>query len=79
MTSANPMNMNDDVMTSVDVAKFLHVHLGSIRRWSRSGALKGYRLGGRGDWRFMKSDVLDFLFGSGELVGSEGSKTEKGI
>jgi len=41
----------DAIMTSAEVAEFLKVHLGSVRRWSRSGKLKGYRLGERGDWR----------------------------
>jgi excisionase family DNA binding protein len=54
---------NSTLMTATEVAAFLKVHLGSVRRWSRSGKLKGYRLGGRGDWRYDRKDVLAFLHG----------------
>ena len=51
------------VMTASEVAEFLKVSIGAVRRWTRSGQLTGYRLGGRGDWRYLKKDVLIFLFG----------------
>lgn len=44
----------ETVMTSVEVAKFLKVSTVAVRRWTREGALKGYRLGGTGDWRYLK-------------------------
>jgi len=49
------------IMTSSEVARFLKVHLGSVRHWTHAGELKGYRLGERGDWRYLQKDVLDFL------------------
>ena len=59
----NRLEWNDEdvIMTSSEVAKFLKVHLGSVRRWTRSGELKGYRLGKRGDWRYLRKDVIAFL------------------
>jgi excisionase family DNA binding protein len=51
----------DEVLTCNEVARMLKVNLGTVRRWSRQGKLKGYRLGGVGDWRFLRKDVLDFL------------------
>jgi excisionase family DNA binding protein len=54
---------NDDLMTGGEVADFLRVHIASVRRWARSGQLRGYRLGGRGDWRFHRRDVMAFLRG----------------
>lgn len=51
------------VMTASEVAKYLKVSIGAVRRWTRSGQLTGYRLGGRGDWRYLKKDVMIFLFG----------------
>ncbi|HEY33299.1 MAG TPA: helix-turn-helix domain-containing protein [Dehalococcoidia bacterium] len=48
-------------MTSSDVADFLKIQVNSVRRWSRTGKLKGYRLGDRGDWRYLRGDVLAFL------------------
>jgi excisionase family DNA binding protein len=53
-----------EVMTAADVAAFLKVGVGVVRRWTRIGSLKGYRLGGRGDWRYVKKDVLNFLYGN---------------
>ncbi len=52
-----------DLMTGGEVADFLRVHIASVRRWARSGQLHGYRLGGRGDWRFHRKDVMAFLRG----------------
>jgi len=34
-----------------------------VRRWTREGNLKGHRLGGKGDWRYVKKDVINFLYG----------------
>lgn len=52
---------DNSIMTSGEVARYLKVHLGSVRRWTRSGELKGYRLGKRGDWRYLRKDVIAFL------------------
>jgi len=52
----------DEVMTSNEVAQFLKVSIVAVRRWSRCGKLKGYRLGGRGDWRYLQQDVLAFFY-----------------
>jgi len=54
---------NEEVMTATEVAAFLKVSVSAVRRWSRNRKLKGYRLGGRGDWRYLKTNVLDFLYG----------------
>jgi excisionase family DNA binding protein len=52
------------IMTTGDVAKFLKVGVGAVRRWTREGKLKGHRLGGKGDWRYLRKDVMDFLYSS---------------
>ena len=54
---------SEEVMTATEVAAFLKVSVSAVRRWSRNRKLRGYRLGGRGDWRYLKSNVLDFLYG----------------
>jgi excisionase family DNA binding protein len=59
---ARLIDQDNEVLTSGEVADLLKVHLSSVRRWSRSGKLKGYRLGGDGDWRFLRKDVLAFLY-----------------
>ena len=50
------------IMTCDEVAEFLRVHISSVRRWSRGGKLRAYKVGGRGDWRYRKQDVLAFLY-----------------
>jgi excisionase family DNA binding protein len=52
---------DNEVRTSNEVAELLKVHLSSVRRWSRNGKLRGYRLGSGGDWRFLRKDVIAFL------------------
>lgn len=58
------IKMSDDkaIMTCDEVAEFLRVHVSSVRRWSRCGKLRAYKVGGRGDWRYRKQDVLAFLY-----------------
>ena len=53
----------DQMMTGQQVASFLNVGIGTVRRWTRYGKLKGYKVGGRGDWRYFREDVLTFLHG----------------
>jgi excisionase family DNA binding protein len=56
--------MSEQLMTTDEVAKYLKVNLSSVRRWSREGKLKGYRLGGSGDWRYVRPEVVAFVRGS---------------
>ncbi len=67
---------NEAIMTCDEVAEFLRVHVISVRRWSRSGKLRAYKVGGRGDWRYRQQDVLGFLYntntkgqGQSEVIG----------
>jgi excisionase family DNA binding protein len=60
----NPM------LTSNEVARLLNVHINTVRRWSNSGILRAYRIGTRGDRRFVRIDVLNFLLEQAELVKS---------
>jgi excisionase family DNA binding protein len=53
-----------EIMTGAEVAAFLKVGIGAVRRWTREGKLKGHKLGGKGDWRYLKPDVIAFLFGN---------------
>ena len=50
------------IMTCDEVATFLRVHVSSVRRWSRGGKLRAFKVGGRGDWRYRHQDVLAFLY-----------------
>lgn len=64
-----------EIMTCDEVAEYLRVHVSSVRRWSRSGKLIAFKVGGRGDWRYREQDVLAFLYdanregkGQGEVM-----------
>ena len=60
---SNGKNSGDKaIMTCDEVAEFLRVHVSSVRRWSRCGKLRAYKVGDRGDWRYRKQDVLAFLY-----------------
>ena len=66
---------SQDVMTASEVAGFLKVSIGAVRHWTRDGKLKGHRLGGMGDWRYLKNDVMSFFYG--EPAGSHLSSGRK--
>jgi excisionase family DNA binding protein len=53
-----------DIMTAAEVASLLKVSISVVRRWTREGRLKGYKLGGKGDWRYLKTGVITFLLGT---------------
>jgi excisionase family DNA binding protein len=55
------MNQMDDMLTIREVAKLLHVHPNTLRRWSDDGRLKAYRITSRGDRRFRQQDVINLL------------------
>jgi excisionase family DNA binding protein len=49
------------LLTVRDVAFLLHVHANTVRRWSDIGVLKSYRISSRGDRRFKREDIDQFL------------------
>lgn len=49
------------MMTAGEVAALLHVHINTIRRWSRLGALKSYKLGTHGSLCFSQEDINALL------------------
>jgi len=58
---AIPEEEGDIMLTPGDVARMLNVHINTVRRWSNLGVLKSFRIGPRGDRRFLKEDVDKFL------------------
>ncbi len=52
------------MLTTNDLARILGLHPNTVRRWSNQGLLKAYRIGSRGDRRFRREDIDDFLKGS---------------
>jgi excisionase family DNA binding protein len=49
------------VLTTGDVAQFLSVPPNTVRYWSDKGMLKSHRIGPRGDRRFRREDIDNFI------------------
>ena len=48
-------------LTITEAAEFLQVSETSLRRWTNSGRLRCFRVGGRSERRFLKEDLLAFM------------------
>jgi excisionase family DNA binding protein len=58
------MLQNNEMMpmlTVKDVARLLHIHVNTLRRWSDPGIIRAYRITRRGDRRFREEDIAGFL------------------
>ena len=51
------------LLTINEAAHFLSVSKTTLRRWTNQGILKCYRIGKRGERRFTRSDLLEFIEG----------------
>jgi excisionase family DNA binding protein len=51
----------DTLLSTAGVARLLNIHANTVRRWSKNGILKGFRLGPRGDRRFKRQDIIGLL------------------
>lgn len=52
---------NRRFLTIKEAAQFLGVSTASLRRWSNSGRLRCFRVGGRRERRFLEEDLLAFM------------------
>jgi putative resolvase len=56
---------NDDHLSEMlpvsEVARLLHIHPNTLRRWSKEGKIRAYRINRRGDRRFKREEVARFL------------------
>src|SRR2546421_9124060 len=55
-----------DLLDIAQAAAFLHVSPMSLRRWTNSGRLSCFRVGGRRERRFRRADLLALLERNGE-------------
>ena len=62
------INGRNKMLTATEVARLLHIHINTVRRWSDRGVLTTYRIGTRGDRRFDKEDILNFLHHNRTIV-----------
>jgi excisionase family DNA binding protein len=54
-------SITERMLTVPEVAKLLHVHSNTARRWADQGIIKAYRISHRGDRRFKREDIYRFL------------------
>lgn len=57
---ANGEHMSD-MLTVREVARLLHIHPNTLRRWSNKGRIRAYRITPRGDRRFKREEIVHFL------------------
>jgi excisionase family DNA binding protein len=55
------MSEKQRFLTITEAAEFLQVSETSLRRWTNSGKLRCFRVGGRSERRFLKEDLLAFM------------------
>ncbi|HXZ95290.1 MAG TPA: helix-turn-helix domain-containing protein [Dehalococcoidia bacterium] len=49
------------MLTVREVARLLHVHPNTLRRWSNAGRIRAYRITARGDRRYKREEIARFL------------------
>ena len=54
-------NQMRPMLTVREVARLLHIHTNTVRRWSDRGIIRAYRITQRGDRRFRREDIDRFL------------------
>ena len=52
--------MNDELMTTEEIAKELKYHIETVRKWIREGKLKATRIN-RKEYRVKRSELTRFL------------------
>jgi excisionase family DNA binding protein len=62
-----------------DVARLLHIHINTARRWSDQGIIKSYRITRRGDRRFRQEDIARFLAEYNDFNLKKVTVKEKGL
>ena len=50
-----------ELLSLREASEVLKCHPNTLRNWDRDGILKAVRIGGRGDRRFRKEDILKFI------------------
>jgi excisionase family DNA binding protein len=69
---------NERYLTVEESAQLLQVHEQTVRRWLRSGFLKGTLISRRAGYRIRRSEVQRVLDGGGDLEESTSDPAEPG-
>jgi len=57
------MDQQSEWIRTPEAAKYLGVHIETVRRWAREGVIPAAKLGNRGGFRFRREDLGGFLEG----------------
>jgi excisionase family DNA binding protein len=52
---------NKEWTTTQEIAERLGIHVETVRRWLRTGSLRGVYVGGKGGYRIRQNDLEEFL------------------
>ena len=52
---------DSDMLTTGEVARLLHLHINTVRKWSNKGIIKAHRSGPRRDRMFSVRDITRHL------------------
>ncbi len=55
------MDQQTEWMRTPEAARYLGVHVDTMRRWAREGVIPAAKLGNRGGFRFRREDLDRFL------------------
>jgi excisionase family DNA binding protein len=55
------MDQQSEWLRTPEAAKYLGVHIETMRRWAREGVIPAAKLGNRGGFRFRRQDLDRFL------------------
>ncbi len=55
------MNEHGEWVHTPEAARYLGVHIETMRRWAREGTIPAAKLGNRGGFRFKREDLDRFL------------------
>ncbi len=55
------MKKDNKLIKLSEAVELLNVHPNTLRKWDKDGLLKAIRFGKRGDRRYHKNDLIDFI------------------
>lgn len=67
------MDAQKEIMTSKDVAEYLHIHLLTVHKYARLGKIPAFKIGS--DWRFLRKYIDQWI--QQKLTVKQTSKGEK--